>query len=199
MRALFNAITSLSLRLRWLTVFFTLAVIAGGIYAFTLLNQELLPDIEFPQTFIVNQNSGASSDQMLAMYALPIEEGAKEVSGVVNVETISNDGFGFATIRNEFGLNQDEIVADLRNKLDEIPLPVRQVIPPEGSSAADLIRELSPEAVLWLYNYAKTENIGFIPQLQRETLLAFSPESSGVLPPEAFADMESSLRDEVMQ
>ena len=194
MRALFDSITRLSLRFRWITVVLTVLLMVGGFYSFIDLNQELLPDIEFPQTFVIVRNDGATSDQVLAMYSVPIEDGAEEVNGVVNIETISNEGFGFAIIRNEFGEDQDQIVEDIRTQLDAIPLPVRSLVPPEGTTPAEMINELSPEAVLWLYEWSEAENSGFVPQMSREVLQAFAPESLAVLPPEAFEDLDSELR-----
>ncbi len=197
MRAVFNFITTLSLRLWPLTVALSLAVIGGGVYAFTQFNQELLPDIAFPQTFVVMQDGGATSDQILTMYAIPIEERAQEVDDVVNVETTSNQGFGFAIIRNEFGVDQDRVVNELEDQFDQITLPTRRITPPEGMDAEALIGELSPEAVLWLYDWANRENSGFIPQLDSEVLRAFSEDALAVLPESAFNDLPRQLRDDV--
>lgn len=198
MRSFITRITALSLRYKWLTILITAVLIGLGLYSYTQLNQELVPDIEFPQTFILSQNDGASSDQILAMYTLPIEEGAQKVDGVVNVETSSNSGFGFATIRNEFGLDQSQIVDELQKKLDTIPLPVRRIVPPDGQDAADLVGQLSPEAVLWLYNWAREEDSGFLPQLDEAVWNALSPEVIGALPEEAFAELDEDQRQRLM-
>jgi multidrug efflux pump subunit AcrB len=180
------------------TISLALAIIVAGYWAFTQLNQELVPNIEFPQTFIVIQNGGASSDQMLSMYSIPIEEKTQSIEGVVNVETVSNDGFGFAIVRNEFGLEQQAIVDEIETRLNDIPLPTRRVDPPAGQSAAALIGELSPEALAWLYQWAQAEEVGFITQLNSETLLAFSPQALAVLPEEALAELSEEIRAEIL-
>lgn len=197
MRAFFRTITTLALRLKWLTVAVTIAVIAAGVWAFSSFNQELLPSIEFPQTFILVQNGGASSDQILTMYAIPIEESTQGINDVVNVETVSNDGFGFATVRNEFGVDQSRVLDDIRAELDELQFPVRTVIA-EDTSPEAMIGELSPEAMLWLYNWAQQEDNGFISQLNTETLAAFSPAALGALPPEAYAELAADIREDIL-
>ncbi|NJL93037.1 MAG: efflux RND transporter permease subunit [Anaerolineae bacterium] len=199
MRAIFNLITTLSLRFKWITVSVTLALVALGYYAFTQLNQELLPDIEFPQTFIIARNNGASSDQILTMYSIPIEERAQEVSGVVNVETTSNNGIGFAIVRNEFGLVQEDMVSELQNQLDEIVLPVRHVLPPSGENADDLLNALSPEAIHWLYYWALQEDSGFTAQLTREAWDALSDDALGALPEAAFSGLDQELRQALLE
>ncbi|MBZ0305182.1 MAG: efflux RND transporter permease subunit, partial [Anaerolineae bacterium] len=199
MKSFITRITILSLRYKWITIATALILIGLGLYSYTQLNQELVPDIEFPQTFILTQNDGASSDQILAMYTLPLEEGAEDVEGVVNVETTSSSGFGFSTIRNEFGLEQAEIVEELRKKLDAIPLPLRRIVPPEGKDAADLIGELSPEALIWLYEWAQAEDSGFLPQLNEEVWNALSPEAIGALPEAALAEMDDDQRQRLQE
>ena len=52
---LFDAITRLALRFRWVTIGLALVIMVAGALALSDLNQELLPRIEFPQTIIIAQ------------------------------------------------------------------------------------------------------------------------------------------------
>ncbi|MBK9055621.1 MAG: efflux RND transporter permease subunit [Chloroflexi bacterium] len=56
---LFDAITRLALRFRWVTIGVALVIMVAGGLALSDLNQELLPRIEFPQTIIIAQWGGA--------------------------------------------------------------------------------------------------------------------------------------------
>lgn len=198
MRAVFDRITHLSLRFRWLTLAITVGLISLGFYSYTQLNQELIPDIEFPQTIVLAQNSGATSDQTLHMYSIPIEKGAQDVNGVVNVESSSSEGLSLLIIRNEFGLPQSTIVDDIQNKIDQIPLPVRNLVPPDGMDASDLLAELNAEQIAWLYQYSITEKIGFAQQLNRSVWLSFSDEGLSGFPETAFANLETDLKNELL-
>lgn len=198
MRQLIDGITRISLRFKWLTVAATIFLVAMGVYSYTTLNQELIPDIEFPQAFILSQNEGANSDNMLHMYAIPLEEGAQTVDGVVNVESTSQNGLSFVTVRNEFGLEQSRIVDDLQRQIDSIALPVRRLQPPEGMSGRDLIADLEPEQVAWLYAYAEDEDIGFGEQLDRDVWRALSDEALSGFPEAVFVNLESDVREALL-
>ncbi|MCB9435558.1 MAG: efflux RND transporter permease subunit [Anaerolineales bacterium] len=198
MRAVFNRITQLSLRFRWLTVAVTVGLISLGFYSYTQLNQELIPDIEFPQTIVLAQNGGATSDQILHMYSIPIEEGSQEVNGVVNVESSSSEGLSLLIIRNEFGLVQSDIVDDIQGKIDQIDLPVRTLVPPDGMDAQDLLGELTAEQLAWLYQYSITEKLGFAQQLDREVWESFADDALSGFPESAFANLETDLKNELL-
>lgn len=202
MRRFIDWVTRLAVRFRWLTILITALIIGGGIYSYTQLNQELLPDIAFPQTFIISQNSGASSENMLHMYSIPLEEEANNIDGIVNVETTSRDGLAFANVRNEFGLNQDRIVEDLETVVDQIEqenLAVRRLEPPDGHDADSMLGELSAETLLWLREFADLRGEGFNQQLSQEVWHSFSPETLCGLPEDTFQLLGANLERELVE
>ncbi len=80
---LFDAITRLALRFRWVTIGLALVIMVAGALALSDLNQELLPRIEFPQTIIIAQWGGAEdAEDFLEQVTIPMEEAIREVSGV---------------------------------------------------------------------------------------------------------------------
>ena len=199
MRVIFDSITRLSLRFKWITVAITILLIGLGVFSYTQLNQELIPSIEFPQTFIFSQNGGASSDNMLHMYSIPLEDAGNDVDGVVNIETTSDKGLSFVILRNEFGLVQSSVVDDIREKVDSIPLPIRHLDPPSGMTAVDLIGQLDGNHIAWLYAYAESEEIGFAEQLDRNVWNSFSADALRGFPEVVFANLESDLRDSLLE
>jgi multidrug efflux pump subunit AcrB len=57
------------------TVIIAAIILVAGIYSVTQLNQEMLPPVEFPQTFVVVQwPDSESSDQFLEEVTIPLEE-----------------------------------------------------------------------------------------------------------------------------
>lgn len=200
MRSLFDFITRVSIRFRWITIAITIALMALGIYAVSLLNIELLPSIDFPSTYILARSNGATSgDLMLQAYTIPIENGAADIEGVVNRESNTTTSLVFIDVRNEYGLEQDQIRADLQAMIDELPLPVRTIRPPDGTSAGAMIEELSPEVVLYLYAASLEAGNGFLPQLSPDVWRHFSPEVLGALPEDIFDEIDQQLADELHQ
>lgn len=121
---LFDSMTRLSIRFRWVLLVLSLVILGAGIYAVTTLNMEMLPRIEFPQTIIVAQWDGAeSSDQFLNEITTPLEDALKNVEGVVNRESTTSKSFAFIIVRNDFGENQDRITEDLKAAVASVELP----------------------------------------------------------------------------
>lgn len=128
MRSFFNFLTTTALRFRVVTlVIVAVVMILGGI-ATTELQQELLPPLEFPQSFVLIQVSGMTSDEVLNVVTLRVEEGVSAVPGVVNVETQTSGTIGvFMLVSTEFGVPQDEIRADIQAALDSVFFPGRAI------------------------------------------------------------------------
>lgn len=123
-QALFDKITQLSIRFKWITIVLAVLSILAGILALGGLNLELLPSIEFPQTFIIAQWPDAESpDDFLNEITIPLEDQLSDVEGVVNVESNTSGTFAFIIVRNEFGLNQDNIVSEIENVVENTDYP----------------------------------------------------------------------------
>lgn len=121
---LFDRITTLSLRFRWLTVSIAFIILALGVYSVTRLNQELLPRVEFPQTVVIVQWDGAdSAAQFLDDVTIPLEGHLQAVEGVLNVESTTNTTFAFLIARYDFGLNQERVLTEIEMAISNADLP----------------------------------------------------------------------------
>ena len=65
MRSFFDFLTRMALRFRAITLAIVVVVMILGGVAATELQQELLPPLEFPQSFVLIQVSGMTSDEVL--------------------------------------------------------------------------------------------------------------------------------------
>ena len=194
----FNSITRLSIRFKWLTITITIILLGLGIYSALDLKVEMLPDIDVPSTFTVAQSNGnTDGNLMLQAYTVPIEEGAEGNKDILNTETTTTTGLVFAQFSNEFGLDQTQVNRDLRAALDRVKLPLRAITPPDGVTAGDMIGNLTPDVILYLYAYAEAEDVGFLPMLDKEVWPYFSPEVLGALPDDAFATLDPFLAEEL--
>jgi len=174
MKALFNVLTILSVRFRLITlVLIALILVLGGVAA-TELKQELLPPVEFPQTIILAQVSGMTSEQVLSVMTKRLEQELSQIETIVNIETTTTGSFGvIVSASNDFGLDQQQIQADIQAALDRIWLPERHIRPPAdltvGEFARQLLSDLSAEHLVFLAD----ESPNFLFQLRPEVWEAF--------------------------
>ena len=111
----------------------TIILIASGVYATTRLNQELLPDIEFPIITVSTPVPGAGPDVVDEQVTQPIESAVDDVEGIESIQSTSSAGFSVVVI--EFALDADtkEAEAELGGALDGVELP-QQAEEPEVQS-----------------------------------------------------------------
>jgi len=126
---LFDLITRGSLRFRWVTIILSVLLLVAGGIAFTQLNQELIPKIEFPQTIVLGLNPGMEANALLEQVTVPLEEALAAIEGVVNVETTTSNGLVVAIVRNEFGVDQEAIRNQVQEAIDGLAYPAGMETP----------------------------------------------------------------------
>lgn len=169
MKAFFNLITRLSVRFRALTLLTVVLVVILGVTAGTQLNQELLPPVEFPQTFILAQASGMTSEQVLNVLTQRLEVELSQIPEIVNLDSQTNGAFGaFLIAANDFGLDQDQLIADIQAAIDRVWLPSRRIAPPEGVDPAQFAEEHLAELPADVLLYLAERNSNFLFQLSPE-------------------------------
>ncbi|MDQ3792394.1 MAG: efflux RND transporter permease subunit, partial [Actinomycetota bacterium] len=101
----------------------TIILIASGVYATTRLNQELLPEIEFPIVTVTTPVPGAGPDLVDEQVTQPVEAAVDDVEGIESIQSTSSAGFSVVLI--EFALDTDteEAEAELNSALDGVALP----------------------------------------------------------------------------
>ena len=94
-----------------ITVLLILVLFVGGILAAGTLNQELIPDVEFPQATVLTVYPGASAADMTESVTRPIEDALEQIDDVDVIEVSSNtsESVSTVTLRGEYGTTQDEI------------------------------------------------------------------------------------------
>ena len=136
MRTFFNFLTTISLRFRWFVIVLSTAVMVLGAQSWTRMNQELLPPVEFPSSFVFALAGGMNSTQTLNLYTLPLEAELAEIDDIVNIESNTSPGVVFLNLANEFGAERADLNAQINAAIDHIWLPIRQLKPPAGESSA---------------------------------------------------------------
>ncbi len=193
MKSFLGWITSLSVRFRYIVLAVSLIVsVLGGVSA-TRLQQELLPPIDFPQTIILAQVSGMSSDQVLLVLTRRIEGELSQIPEIVNVESTTTGTFGAViTASNNFGLDQDALRGDIQNALNNVWLPLRRIESPDPARdvqefALELLGVMTPDVLIYLAE----RDVNFLFQL--------SPEVWTALPDATVATLLSYLAGQVAE
>jgi multidrug efflux pump subunit AcrB len=116
-------LTEWSLRFRWLTLILALIVLGLGVYAVVALQQELLPNIEFPVATVLTRLPGASTDDTLAGVTIPLEDAALDSLDTLNVQSISSPGVSAVVVFADFGQSGEQVARELEQIVDETTLP----------------------------------------------------------------------------
>ncbi|MCS6870098.1 MAG: efflux RND transporter permease subunit [Anaerolineae bacterium] len=141
LRSFFTAITRLSLRFKWITILVTIAALVLGVIAAVRLNQEFLPNIEFPQTFVVTLRPGASSEDLRDLVTIPLEQAFAKIDGVLpeGLESTTAAPVSFLIVRSEYGVRMARLREQLQAAIDQV---IADGVPVGLETTADLTPEI---------------------------------------------------------
>ena len=143
-----SRIVSWCLGNRSVVVLITLMLLGGGAYAATQLNQELLPDIEFPLVTVQTPVPDAGPDVVDEQVTQVIEGEVEGTGDIESIESTSTQGFSFVAVEFALETDTDEAEQELQSALEGVELP-EQAQSPEvaAQSAADFpVMNLSLQA-----------------------------------------------------
>lgn len=101
----------------------TVLLVVSGAYAATQLNEELLPDIEFPLVTVTTIVPGAGPEVVDEQVTQDLESAVEGVEGIESLRATS--GQGFSSLLVEFTLDTDTETAldDVTRAIANVPLP----------------------------------------------------------------------------
>ena len=110
---------------RPVTVFiFALAAVVFGGVAFRDLAVDLLPDITYPSLTVQTEYEGAAPVEMENLITRPVEDAVGVVNGVNRVVSSSRADVSEVTLEFSWGTNMDFASLDVRERLDQVRLPI---------------------------------------------------------------------------
>jgi len=115
-----TSLTRLSLANRLLVGLVSLAVVVFGVLATLSLRQELLPSTQVPTAIVTATYPGTAPELVAEEVATPLEQALRGVSGVTQVRAVSTNGVASLTVEWTYGLDNDEVVSDLRGAADSL-------------------------------------------------------------------------------
>src|SRR5512137_1132777 len=94
-----------------------LALVVLGLFSYTKLNIDLIPDIDFPYVVVTTVLRGAGPEQVETDVTKRIEDAVNPVAGINHIQSISQEGLSIVII--EFKLEVDGKVAaqEVREKV----------------------------------------------------------------------------------
>ncbi len=135
-----TSLTKLSLANRLIVGMVTVAIVIFGLLAAFSLRQELLPSTQVPTAILTATYPGTAPEVVADEVATPLEQAISGVSGVTKVRSVSTSGLASLTVEWTYGLDNDEVVGDIR-------------------SAADSAGTRLPDAVEWEVLAGSTDDI----------------------------------------
>lgn len=105
------------------TVLAVLCLLVFGLSSVLGSKMELTPEMNFPMMMISAIYAGASPDDVNELVTKPIEESVGTLSGVKNIQSISQENMAIVMMEYEYGSNMDKAYSDLKKKMDNISLP----------------------------------------------------------------------------
>lgn len=105
------------------TVLAVLCLFVFGLTSVLSSKLELTPEMNFPMVLISTIYPGASPEDINDLVTKPIEESTGTLSGIKNVQTISQENVSIVMIEYEYGTDMDKAYSDLKKKIDNVDLP----------------------------------------------------------------------------
>jgi heavy metal efflux system protein len=119
-----QAIVGAALRQRILVVILSIALMAGGFFAYKRLNIEAYPDPVPPLVDIVTQNPGQSSEEIERYITIPIEVQMAGLPYIKAIRTISLVGLSDVKVQFTYDISYREAAQLVTNRLSQLgPLP----------------------------------------------------------------------------
>jgi len=122
-------ITRVSLQRRPV-VFLAAAVVALiGVYSAFNIQQELLPDIDFPAVTVVTRFPGASSESIVGQVTEPVEIAISNVEGLERLQSTTTEGVSVVAAEFDFGTDTEKKEREIVSALERIDLPTEAETP----------------------------------------------------------------------
>jgi HAE1 family hydrophobic/amphiphilic exporter-1 len=122
---LISWITKISIKYKWITLSIAALLAVVSVYATAELNQELVPDIEFPMTTVITLDPGTPTKEMVENVSIPLERSIDQadIEGLKHIESTTSKGNSLIFITFEYGTNMEEANSKIREAVSQTNLP----------------------------------------------------------------------------
>ncbi len=157
-----------------------LCLLVFGLSSVFTAKMELTPEMNFPMFLITSTYPGASPEDVNDLVTKPLEESVGTLSGVKNIQSISQENVSIVVLEYEYGTNMDKSYSELKKKMDSVSLPDDVDVPTimefnmnEMPSVTLAVKDSTQSN---LYNYV---NDKIVPEFEKITSVARVDVSGG--------------------
>lgn len=118
-----NFLTKFSLKNAVAVFILSFLLIIAGLFSFSRLKIDLLPNIEFPQLSIEAVYPGASPSDVNEQVTSKLEEQLKGLEGVKSVQSVSYENVGIINLEFPFNTDLDEVEQQIDTITKDLDLP----------------------------------------------------------------------------
>jgi len=115
-------LTQLAIAKRSVTVLITLGLLMAGVFSWSQLNQELLPDIQFPFVVVITPLPGASAQDVSTQVTQPIERSIGSVPRLKHVDSSSVNSLSIVVASFDYGIDVKATVSTIDANVKAIGL-----------------------------------------------------------------------------
>ncbi|PIQ08097.1 MAG: hypothetical protein COW71_13480 [Ignavibacteriales bacterium CG18_big_fil_WC_8_21_14_2_50_31_20] len=155
---------------------FYIGIAMLGIFAFSKLGVDLLPNVVLPHLMVQTTYNNATPEEIEKLVTEPLESAVGTIPGVKDIKSVSKEGVSIISIDFVWGTEIDKTILTLREKLDNI----RFVLPREAGRPSIIRANPSSTPIMSLVvsyksRKSKVENRKLGEQTNSEYLDHYSP------------------------
>ncbi|MGI9050605.1 MAG: efflux RND transporter permease subunit [Rubrobacteraceae bacterium] len=189
-----KSIIGWSLKNKSVVILAAVLLIASGAYASTRLNQELLPNIEFPTIAVATPVPGAGPELVDEQVTQPIESALGNVQGIDSTQSTSSQGLSVVLVQLSLDTDAKQAEDEIRRSLDGISLPSEASQPEvnrqssssfpimnislaaKNGNLVDLTKYAQNKVVPLLEDVPGTANVDLVGGAQKEIQVSLDPK-----------------------
>ncbi len=145
------------------TILVFVAIVLMGLFAYSRLAIDLLPEIETTQLTVITSYGGASSSDIETNITEPLENALNAVEGLKKLTSKSQDNMSIITLEFEYGGNIDESASDIRDKLELV-----KGVLPEGSDNPIIFKFSTDMIPVIFYSVTANESLNALEKILDE-------------------------------
>jgi HAE1 family hydrophobic/amphiphilic exporter-1 len=113
---------------RSVTVLITLGLLLAGVFSWSQLKQELLPDIQFPLAIVITPVAGASAQDVSTQVTQPVERSLGSIARLKNLSSSSVNSLSIVVATFSYGTNIKDTIATIDTNVKTLGLSAPSTI-----------------------------------------------------------------------
>jgi hydrophobic/amphiphilic exporter-1 (mainly G- bacteria), HAE1 family len=115
-------LTQLAVAKRSVTLLITFGLLLAGLFSWTSLKQELLPDIQLPFVVVITPLPGASAQDVATQVTVPVERSIGSVAKIKSITSSSVNSLSIVVASFEYGTNIKDTVSSIDTNVKALGL-----------------------------------------------------------------------------